>query len=256
MNNAPIGMMDSGIGGLSVWKEVRNLLPEESVIYFADGKNCPYGGRSVEEIREFVVEAVERLLARNVKLIVLACNTATAAAIDYLRGHYDIPFVGMEPAVKPAALSSRSKIVGILATRGSLDGGLFHATSARYADKVKILTAVGEGFVELVEKSKENTQEAFERVEQVLRPLLCAGADRIVLGCTHYPFLAERMKEVIGERGVELIDPSRAVAERVKFLLERDGLSAAKGGEARCEFMTSGSAEYLAGLIAKSKMLF
>ena len=152
-NKAPIGIFDSGMGGLSVWREVRNLLPEESVIYLADGKNCPYGERSKEEIAELTRRAIEELVARGVKLVVVACNTATAVAIESLREEFDIPFVGMEPAVKPAALSTRSGVIGILATRASLEGELFRTTSSKYADRVKILSAVGEGFVEAVEES-------------------------------------------------------------------------------------------------------
>ncbi len=237
-------MMDSGIGGLSVWREVKALLPEESIVFFGDGKNCPYGGKPIEELRGYVEDAVKQLLDRGAKLIVLACNTATAVAIEYLRSHYDIPFVGMEPAVKPAALQSKSGVIGILATKSSLEGELFHNTSARYGDKVKIISAVGEKFVELVENSKIDSPEALAQVRKVLQPLIDAGADEIVLGCTHYPFLAERMKEVIGGRDIHLVDPSHAVAERVKFLLEKYGLSAEHGHVAEYEFMTAADEEY------------
>ncbi|MBP3332122.1 MAG: glutamate racemase [Tidjanibacter sp.] len=255
MNNSPIGMLDSGIGGLSVWKEVKRLLPNESIVYFGDGKNCPYGGRPADEIRGFVVEAVERLLERGAKLIVLACNTATAAAVEYLRDNYDIPFVGMEPAVKPAALTSKSGVVGILATKCSLEGDLFQKTAAKYSDKVNILTAVGESFVEIVEKSQEETAEALEKVRIVVEPLVEAGVDKIVLGCTHYPFLEANMRKVIGDRDVEIIDPAHAVAERVRFLLNENDIAAEESHVADYEFISAATEDYVEKLLKKSSVI-
>lgn len=251
---APIGIFDSGMGGLSVWREVRRLLPEESVIYLADGKNCPYGDRTKEEIADYTLQAVEELVARGAKLIVVACNTATAVAIDTLRREYDyIPFVGMEPAVKPAALSTRSGTIAILATRASLKGELFRLTSSKYASRVRILTSVGEGFVEAVEEGREGEPETLDMVRRSLEPLIEEGADRIVLGCTHYPFLREAMEQVIGERDVELIDPAEAVARRVEWLLERDDMRAPKGHKAECSFVTFGGESYLERITSKAK---
>ena len=189
MNDAPIGVFDSGLGGLTVWSELRRRLPRESLLYYGDGKNCPYGDKTREQVTEAVDFAVRRLVDRGVKLIVVACNAATAMAIDHLRAAYPIPFVGLEPAVKPAALSSRSGVIGILATAATLRGRLFRETSRRYEDRVRIIARVGEGFVELVEQNRERTEEAYRRVERLLEPMIEAGADRIVLGCTHYPFL-------------------------------------------------------------------
>ncbi len=243
-NNAPIGVFDSGMGGLSVWRELRRSLPDESLLYFGDGKNCPYGDKPAEEVLGYVCSAVERLIHDGVKLIVIACNAATAAAIAHLRAHYSIPFVGMEPAVKPAALTTRSGVVGILATRAALDGELFHRTAGFYADRVKLITAVGENFVELVEADAEESPEARQCVERVLAPMLDAGADRIVLGCTHYPFLTGVMRKVIGTRDVELIDPAPAVVRRVKSLLTQFDSVADGTQPVSCRFLTVADETY------------
>ncbi len=245
MNNNPIGVYDSGFGGLSVWRVLHGALPSESLVYLGDGKNCPYGNRSNEEIRELADEAVGELLARGCKLIVVACNTATAAAIEYLRAKYaGVPFVGLEPAVKPACLSTRSGIVGVLATARSLEGDLFRRTSARYADKVRIIAVVGDGFVEIVENDEEESPETLEKVRRVLEPLVSAGADRIVLGCTHYPFLVPAMMKVIGSRDVEIVDSGRAVERRVEQLLDEYGLRADAMHKPVYEFVTFADEEY------------
>lgn len=253
MSNNPIGIFDSGLGGLSVWRVIRAMLPEESLLYFADGARCPYGEKSAEQVRQYTAEAVELMLERGAKMIVLACNTATAAAVEYLRERYPaIPIVGMEPAVKPAILSTESGVVGILATKGSLEGDMFNRTAAKYGTGVRVLTAVGEGFVGIVESGQEDSPEACEQVRRMIEPLIEGGADRIVLGCTHYPFLAGRMREVIGGRGVELIDPSAAVARRVAQLLEEYDIAAEAGHEAEYSFGSFGDEEYLARLERKA----
>jgi glutamate racemase len=191
-NNAPIGVFDSGLGGLTVWREVRRALPAESLVYLGDGKNCPYGSRPREEVRRLADEAVAFLVAQGCKLVVVACNTATAAAIDFLREKYaPMPIVGMEPAVKPACLATRSGVVGVLATERSLDGELFRRTAARYGDGVDLVTAPGRGFVELVENDLEATPQAEATVRAAVAEMLEHGADQIVLGCTHYPWVAE-----------------------------------------------------------------
>ena len=227
MNDAPIGVFDSGLGGLTVWSELRRRLPRESLLYYGDGKNCPYGDKTREQVTEAVDFAVRRLVDRGVKLIVVACNAATAMAIDHLRAAYPIPFVGLEPAVKPAALSSRSGVIGILATAATLRGKLFRETSRRYEDRVRIIARVGEGFVELVESDRESTPEAEQAVRDAVAVMLEHGADQIVLGCTHYPFLLPVLERVVAGRGVEIVDPSPAVARRVVQLLDQYGLHAA-----------------------------
>ena len=199
-NNAPIGVFDSGLGGLTVWREVRRALPAESLVYLGDGKNCPYGSRPREEVRRLADEAVASLVAQGCKMVVVACNTATAAAIDFLREKYaPMPIVGMEPAVKPACLATRSGVVGVLATERSLDGELFRRTAARYGDGVDLVTAPGRGFVELVENDLEATPEAEATVRAAVAEMLEHGADQIVLGCTHYPMLAAAIRKVVGE---------------------------------------------------------
>ena len=159
-NDAPIGVYDSGLGGLTVWREIRRMLPGESLVYLGDGANCPYGSRPREEVRALADAAVSRLVGMGCKMVVVACNTATAAAIDFLREKYaNLPIVGMEPAVKPACLATRSGVVGVLATERSLDGELFRRTAARYGSGIKVLTVPGTGFVELVEGDREDTPE-------------------------------------------------------------------------------------------------
>ena len=228
MNDAPIGVYDSGLGGLTVWREVRRMLPSESLVYLGDGKNCPYGSRPREEVRRLADEAVAYLVAQGCKMVVVACNTATAAAIGFLREKYaPMPIVGMEPAVKPACLNTRSGVVGVLATERSLDGELFRRTAARYGDGVDLVTAPGRRFVELVENDLEATPEAEATVRAAVAEMLEHGADQIVLGCTHYPFLLPVLERVVAGRGVEIVDPSPAVARRVAQLLDQYGLHAA-----------------------------
>lgn len=236
-----------------MWHELHAKLPNESLTYLADGANCPYGGRPKEEIRQFADDAVGALIADGAKMVVVACNTATAAAIDFLRKKYsDTPIVGMEPAVKPAAMATRTGVVGVLATAGSLGGDLFLRTSARYADHARFVAAVGEGFVEIVEQSFEESPEAEEAVRRVVEPLLAEGADQIVLGCTHYPFLREAIERVIGEREVAVIDPAPAVARRVEQLLNQFNLRAYADNKAQYEFKTFASDDYLNRLKTKA----
>jgi glutamate racemase len=219
-----IGVFDSGFGGISVWQALHDALPNESLVYLGDGARCPYGSRSRSEVRDFTFEAVERLLAEGCKLIVVACNTATAVAIKELRESYpNIPFVGLEPAVKPAALTTKSGVIGVLATKRSLEGDHFRRAEERYGSEVKILKAVGEGFVEAVEHNEEHTPETEALVRKVVEPLVKGGADKIVLGCTHYPFLRSVIERIAGD-GVEVIDSSEAVARRVGVLLDENGL--------------------------------
>ncbi len=245
MNDSPIGVYDSGFGGLTVWREVRRMLPRESLIYLGDGKNCPYGSRPREEIRALADAAVGALVAEGCKIVVVACNTATAAAIGFLRAKYaPVPLVGMEPAVKPACLATRSGVVGVLATERSLDGELFRRTAARYGRDVEVLTAPGRGFVELVESSREETPEAEACVRRAVEGMLEQGADQIVLGCTHYPFLLPVLKKVVEGRGVEIVDPSPAVARRVAQLLDEHDLRASAGHVPVCGFRTFADEAY------------
>jgi glutamate racemase len=245
MNNSPIGVYDSGFGGLSVWREIHRRLPEESLLYLGDGKNCPYGGRSREEITAFAREAVERLVSEGVKMVVVGCNTATTAAVDALRAEWpDIPIVGLEPAVKPACLSSKTRRIAVLATAHSLQSDMFLNTARRYAADVEVLKVEGRGFVELVEASEEDSPKAEKLVKEVIEPLLDKGIDRIVLGCTHYPFLVPQIERVIAGRDIEIVDSGEAVARRVEWLLERYELFAEREHKPDFRFITFASEEY------------
>ena len=249
--NRAIGIFDSGLGGVSVWQALHDALPYESLVYLGDGARCPYGSRSREEVLKFTEEAVERLLSEGCKMIVVACNTATAVAIKYLREKYtDIPFVGLEPAVKPAALTTKSGVIGVLATKRSLEGDHFRRAEERFGSEVTILKAVGEGFVEAVEENREHTPEAVELVRKAVLPLVEAGADKIVLGCTHYPFLRDEIASVAGD-GVEIIDSSEAVARRVISLLEENGIAKSEG-KPEYRFLTFADEAYVERLRNKA----
>lgn len=245
MNNNPIGVYDSGFGGLSVWRELHRALPRESLIYLGDGKNCPYGSRPAEEIRTLAERAVRELVERGCKMVVVACNTATAAAIEYLRSTFtELPIVGLEPAVKPACAMTRTKVVGVVATERSLQGEKFLSTLARYGEGVEVVKAVGRGFVEAVEQDREDEPATEAMVREVLEPIIARGADVIVLGCTHYPFLKDAIRRVVGDRAVEVIDSGEAVEKRVESLLDHYDLRAAADNEPRLEFVTFADEEY------------
>ena len=210
-----VGFLDSGIGGLTVWREAVRLLPSLSTHYLADNLHCPYGSRSAEDVRAIVVNAVDGLLAQGCTAIVLACNTATAAAVTTLRRlHPNIPVVGMEPAVKPAAGHTRSGVVGVLATSGTLHGHLFRDTSARYAGDVRLVVRDAGDLVPFVERGDLGSDALRTALRRHVDPMLEAGADCIVLGCTHFPFLAGVLRDMVGD-AVELIDPAPAVARQL-----------------------------------------
>ena len=256
MDNRPIGVYDSGFGGLSVWRELRRMLPNESLIYLGDGKNCPYGGRSREEITAFATDAMERLVTEGVKMVVVGCNTATTAAVAHLRERWsDMPIVGLEPAVKPACLSSRTRRIAVLATEHSLQSEMFLATALRYAGDVDVEKVVGEGFVELVERGAEHSAEAEAAVRKVVEPLLGMDIDKIVLGCTHYPFLRPLIEGVIGDRDIAVIDSGEAVARRVKWLLERYDIGAEEGHDANYRFVSFADEEYRQRLEHRAMMI-
>ncbi len=254
MDSRPIGVFDSGMGGMSLWREIRASLPEESIVYLGDGKNCPYGDKTPEEVVALSFKAVEELLSRDCKMIVVACNTATSTAIAKLRAAYpDTPFVGMEPAIKPACQQTKSGVVGVLATKRSLESDLFAATQERYAAGIEVVTAVGKGFVEIVESGLESSPQAYEVVKQVVDALAAKGVDKIVLGCTHYPFLIEQIVAAIGGREIDVIDPSPAIVKRIKQLLEQYSLAAPRGVTPQDDFMSFAGVEYCKGLINKVK---
>ena len=255
-----IGVFDSGEGGLSVLKEITRLLPEAEYVYYSDNAHCPYGEKSPEYIQDRARAITERLLTEGADVIVVACNTATAAAISVLRSEYSdassqevrdrvqkltggrhdhICFIGMEPAVKPAALGTRTGVVGVLATAGTLKGSKYLKTKESVDDQVNVFEHVGRGFVELVEEGRLSGSEAEDVVKASLGPLLSAGADIIVLGCTHYPFLLPVLQIVAGP-DIRFIDPAPAVARQLVHVLERDGMLSA--GEASSALARNASA--------------
>lgn len=241
---AVVGVFDSGSGGLSVLREIRKTLPDERYIYFADNAFCPYGEKAPSFIVERGKAITDLLLSKGAQAIVVACNTATAAAIAELRASYSIPFVGMEPAVKPAALGTRSGVIGVLATAGTLKGSKYLKTRGLYEDEVRISERVGRGFVELVESLDLDSPHAREVVSASLQPLLDEGADTIVLGCTHYPFLLPLMKRIAPE-GIRFIDPAPAVARRLADVLRMEGVPTGEFPGGSVELLSSGSSEVL-----------
>ena len=226
---ATIGIFDSGSGGLSVYREIVKLLPYERYVYYADNAHCPYGDKTADFIRDRARAITDFLLGKGADIIVVACNTATAAAIATLREEYpDVPFVGMEPAVKPAALGTQTGVIGVLATAGTLKGSKYLNTRGLYEDDVRIVEHVGQGFVELVEAGKLDGPEAESTVRASLQPLLDAGADKIVLGCTHYPFLRPVIERIAGP-SVQVIDPAPAVARQTLRLLQERSIPVGQG---------------------------
>lgn len=210
-----IGVFDSGLGGLSVWQELAHGLPSVPLVYVGDQTHCPYGPKTPAFITERAVAITQFLRSMGCQMVVVACNTATGAAIAYLRAHFPIPFVGMEPAVKPAALQTRTGVIGVLATAGTLGSALFQKTVAQYAQGVEVVTQVGEGLVELVEAGLADSETAEPLLKRYVQPMIAARADHIVLGCTHYPFLIPRLQQIVGS-DVQLVNPAPAVAKQAK----------------------------------------
>ncbi|MDQ8011729.1 MAG: glutamate racemase [Flavobacterium nitrogenifigens] len=218
INNNPIGVFDSGIGGTSIWSAIHELLPNEKTIYLADNKNAPYGQRSKEEIVALSKKNVEFLLENNCKLIVVACNTATTNAIVELRADYDVPFVGIEPAIKPAANNSKTQVIGILATKGTLNSELFNKTAEMFHN-TKIIEQVGHGLVQLIEDGNLYSPEMTQLLESYLQPMIEANIDYLVLGCSHYPYLIPQIKKILPDH-IKIIDSGEAVARQTKNLLK------------------------------------
>ena len=243
---AKIGIFDSGAGGLSVFREILKVLPAEQYIYYSDSANCPYGEKTVEFIIDRCRQITEFLLSKGAEIIVVACNTATAAAIKTLREEYPVRFIGMEPAIKPAAQITQSGTVGVLATTGTLRSEKYLRHKEKYASHIQIVEHVGDGFVELVENGITSGPEVEAVVSRSLKPLLDAGADTIVLGCTHYPFLSD---VIIGLAGPEirLIDPAPAIAKRLIEVMDEEGITygQASGKTCNVELETSGNPEIL-----------
>lgn len=242
-NSSPVGFFDSGIGGVSILQAFKHIMPDESTVYIADTPNCPYGNKRAEEIISLSVANTRELTGKyGCKMIVVACNTATAAAIDYLRAKYSpLPFIGLEPAVKPAVHETRSGVVGVLATAGTFSGRLYRETKAKFGGDTTIIATVADEFVTLAEKIyrgalEEDSTEVIEAVKNRLAPLLAAGADRIVLGCTHFPHLKKAMEVICGDKA-KIIDPSFAVARQARRVLRSLSLQAPAGALATHVFI-------------------
>ncbi|MCL6610688.1 MAG: glutamate racemase [Peptococcaceae bacterium] len=246
----PVGVFDSGVGGLSVLKEIRRVLPCEDIIYYADSAYCPYGARSPAEIVSRSLRICDFLLGQGSKALVVACNTASVAGLDVYREKYGVPIVGMEPAVKPATAATRNGRVGVLATSVTLSGDRFSSLLERYQNGADVYSQPCPGLVELVESGCHDGREALEMLEKYLAPLMERGVDTVVLGCTHYPFLKEAVKTIVGPE-VAVIDTSEAVARQVCRVLAGHGLENPGGREGREVFHTSGDPLAVGAVIKK-----
>lgn len=236
-----IGIFDSGVGGLSVWHEVARALPAQPLLYLADQAHCPYGGRSLSELRDLARAAVGWLVGQGAELVIVACNTASAAALTDLRARFMIPIVGMEPAVKPAAARTRSGRVGVLATPATLQGDSYARLLARYAQGIEVIAQPCPGWVEWVEAGMPDAAQTQALVARYVGPLRAAGVDELVLGCTHYPFLRPWIERVAGP-GVEVIDPAPAVARRARDLWLKGGREPGDSSDTTYRFVTTGDA--------------
>ncbi len=243
-----IGVFDSGVGGLSVFRELYALMPEQDYVYLSDAAHCPYGNKPVEYIIERAEAITRFLIAKGAEVVVIACNTATAAAVKYLREKYPIPFVGMEPAIKPAALTSKTGVVGVLATANTFKGSLYHNTLEKFASDVEVIEKVGEGLVEFVEGGLTEGPEVEKVLHRYVDPMLEAGADAIVLGCTHYPFLESAIRKIAGD-GINIINPAPAIALQTKRLLE--SIEGRKPSSSQYLFYSTGDTSVMRSMVSK-----
>jgi glutamate racemase len=249
INKNPIGLFDSGIGGTSIWKEINKLLPLEDSIYLADSKNAPYGLKSKEEIIALSKKNTEFLLNKNCKIIVVACNTATTNAIKELRETYDVPFIGIEPAIKPAANNSKTHKIGILATKGTLNSELFHNTASSFTN-VEIVEQIGYGLVQLIEKGNLDTPEMFELLKSYLKPMIEQNIDYLVLGCSHYPYLIPQIKKILPSK-IKIIDSGEAVAKQTKKILNYNNLLRIENNNVSNIFYTNINSNVLKSILKK-----
>ncbi|GAA3556523.1 glutamate racemase [Snuella lapsa] len=249
MNRQPIGIFDSGVGGTSIWQEIHKLLPNENTIYLADSANAPYGPKGKDAIIQLSIKNTELLLKNGCKLIVVACNTATTNAIKELRATYKVPFIGIEPAIKPAALQTKTNAIGILATKGTLSSELFYKTSELFTSNIKVVERVGEGLVELVEKGALHSNEMRLLLNIYLQPMIEANIDHLVLGCTHYPYIIPILKEMLPKH-VKIIDSGKAVARQTKAVLEQNNLLNTEINLSENLFYTNGDPAIISSLLS------
>ena len=250
-SNSPIGIFDSGVGGLSVLRAIRAEMPQESVIYFGDQVHIPYGSRPMEQIRNFSEAITRFLLGHDAKIIVVACNTASAAALKHLREKFpEVSFVGMEPAVKPAAEQTLTGKVGVLATPATFQGALYASVVERFANGVELSQNTCPGLVQQIEEGNLEGEETRRILDDALLPMLEKNIDTVVLGCTHYPFVIPLIQKIVGDR-VRVIDPAPSVAKQVRRVLDATGLESHSDAEGRVRFYTSGDPVELRTLLPR-----
>jgi len=245
---SPIGVFDSGVGGVSVLREIQRELPAEDLIYVADSAYAPYGDKPIEEIQERAFRIVEFLIDQHAKAIVVACNTATGIAVDALRARWSLPFVAIEPAVKPAAAATRTGIVGVLATRQTIASPRFARLAETWANGARILAQPCPGLVEQIEQGELTTRKTRDLIASFVRPLVEQGADTLVLGCTHYPFVEALIASIAGP-GVTLLNPAAAVAREFRQRLTESKLLAPDKHPGNTRYRTSGAPEELAAML-------
>jgi glutamate racemase len=236
---APVGVFDSGVGGLSVLKHIHAEMPHEDLLYVADSAHAPYGCKTPEQIQQRSLLLAGFLVEQGAKALVIACNTATAAAAAMLRERFDMPIVGMEPAVKPAVAATRSGVVGVLATRGTLQSARFAALLESYGQGVRVVTQAAHGLVECVERGEIESPSTRALLWKYIEPMLQEGADTLVLGCTHYPFLRQPIESLVGDQ-IAIIDTGSAVARHLRRRLESGGLVGARGITGQARFWSTG----------------
>lgn len=244
MSKQPIGIFDSGVGGTSIFKEIHALLPNENTIYLADSFNAPYGTKTQDEVIALSIKNIELLISGNCKLVVVACNTATTNAIKVLRKNYSLPIIGIEPAIKPAALQTQTKAIGILATKGTLLSELFHKTTDLYSNGITVIEQVGEGIVTLIENGQMESDEMKSLLKKYVQPMIDANIDYLVLGCTHYPYLMPMLLDLLPKH-VKIIDSGEAVAKHTKVILQKHDLLNTQKTKAKNLFYTNGNPEVL-----------
>ena len=246
--NSPIGVFDSGVGGSSIWQEIHKLLPLEHTIYLADSKNAPYGNKTAEEITKLSIKNTEKLVQMGAKIIIVACNTATTNAIVTLRKNYDIPIIGIEPAIKPAALQTTTKSIGILATKGTLSSALFSKTTQEFTKDINVVEIIGEGLVPLIEVGNLDGPEMNSLLEKYTNPMIAANIDYLVLGCSHYPYLIPQLKAIL-PTNVKIIDSGEAVARQTKTVLQSLNMLREEITTPNLQFFTNAETETLKFLL-------
>mgnify|MGYP003635191935 CR=1 FL=1 len=248
VSTGPIGFFDSGVGGLTIWNDLVNALPNEDTIYIADSINAPYGGKTPDEIIDLSVANTQKLVDLGAKLIVVACNTATTQAIQTLRERFDFPFIGIEPAIKPAAERSKSKVIGVLATHGTLESDHFNRTKKNFSQGVEVVTQVGDGLVTAIEKGDLASEELKSILAGHLKELKKHPIDYLVLGCTHYPLLKPLMQSILTDQ-VEILDSGKAVAAQIKKVLIDNNLKSASKQSGTHQLMSTGDLGILKSIV-------